>query len=152
MVRLLLVIAFAVGTFAVAMPRASEAQGLSAEEEQYRGRVLTLNSMMMASFERAGALTENPRFYDLDWQNDFLRETSVWKAINLEAQEIEPSDRFRKSHDAVLEAFALMNQAALETRLAIETLNPNGLASAAVSITLAGEKLSEAGDLLPEID
>ena len=105
MVRLLLIVAFAVGTFVIALPSTSEAQDLSVAEQQYVGRSLTLFAMTVASFERVNDLTADPRMLESDWQNDFIGETSVWKVIYQESMEVHVPVRFKEANDKAITAY-----------------------------------------------
>lgn len=125
---------------------------LTNEEAQYTGKVATLASMMGDSSRRVAALTNAPRVNDLDWQNDFLGETSVWKALYLEAQDIEAPDRFKDIQDTTVEAFALYDQAATQTRAAIEALDFTALGPAGETVAAGSAKLQEATAMVAELN
>ncbi len=143
---------------ALLMPGAGIAAGvaqlddLTTEEARYFGAASTLSGMMGASFDRTEELTANPRIQDLDWQNDFLGEVAIWRAVYDRAEELDPPDRLQEVHETSLEGYELFDEAAVETRAAIEALDLAGLGNAAVLIVEGGEKLTEAGELLAEVE
>ena len=96
-----LIAVVAVIGFGVAGRAAAQDQP-SAEEARYLGQMDALVSIMSASFQRVVALTDNPRINDLDWQNDFIGETSVWKAVYEAAVELDPPERLEELHAEAL--------------------------------------------------
>ncbi len=124
---------------------------LTEEEARYFGAASTLSNMMGDSFRRVTPLTENPRLQDLDWQNDFLGETAVWKAIYQQAQELEPPERLESLHEESLEAYEIYDQAADETRAALEALDPAAIGVAALTVQAGNEALQEATDELADL-
>lgn len=150
MVRLLLIVAFAVGTFVIALPSTSEAQDLSVAEQQYVGRSLTLFAMTVASFERVNDLTADPRMLESDWQNDFIGETSVWKAIYQESMEIHVPVRFKEANDKAITAYEYLYEAAGEMRLAVEMTDPVVIAGVADTLSPVSDAIEEAVRLLAE--
>ena len=127
--------------------RAGAQDGPSAEEARYLGQADTLVTMTVASFQRVVALTDNPRINDLDWQNDFIGETAVWKAIYEQAASLDPPERLEELHAESLEAYAIYDEAAGQTRAAIEALDMNALLLAAQTVAEGNEQLQEAADL-----
>lgn len=125
---------------------------LTTDEATYLGAATTLTSIMVRSFDDVAALTAEPRFADLDWQNDFLGETAVWQAVYAQAQELEAPDRFSDANGTALEGYALYDEAAVQTRAAIEALDPNALVSPAELIGEGAEKIQEASDRIDEIN
>lgn len=139
---------------AVAGLRSVEAQGSAwdFQEAQYLGRELTLTSMLSASFARVDVLNETLDFDDLEWRNDFLGETAVWRAVYTESLEIYPTPRYRDYHDAMGEAYVLLDRAAVQARAAIEAPGPDGFAVAAQTINRVHVEMAEANDVLAAIE
>jgi len=125
---------------------------LTLEESRYVGASTTLSGIMGRSLGAFADLTSAPRVQDLDWQNDYLGELAVWKAVYAQAQETEAPERFEEVHEAILEGYALYDQAADEARAALETLDPIRLQDATVLVEQAGEEVGEATDLLEELN
>lgn len=125
---------------------------LTTDEARYFGAASTLSGMMGASLTRVQDLTDAPRLQDLDWQNDYLGETAVWRAVYARAQEVDPPERLEEVHETSLEGFALFDQAAIQSRAAIEALDPDGLVAGALLVADGGAKLTEASELIAEID
>lgn len=150
--KAIIALALVLGAVFAALPDRSSAEELSIEEAGYLGQILSLGQILNASTARSDALMDHPRLQDLDWRNDFIGETAIWAALYEQAKEIEVPERFVDLNTTLLEVYALMDDAGVETRSAIETMNLEGFASTMATAERAAKKLLEAEEILKTID
>jgi hypothetical protein len=122
-----------------------EAQDLlTTEEAMYVGGLDTLDDMTAVSFIAFARLMNQPREDDPTWQHDMIGQTSVVKAIYQHAASVEPPDRFRASHEVMVEAYRLYDQAGSLIRTSIESRDADSFQLAIQVFSQGNTRMDEA--------
>ena len=108
---------------------------LSTEEAMYVGRATAWTTMSSESLSTVSALSANPQFGVLTWENDVLAETGLWSALNEDVQRADVPDRFQETHQHIEAAFEALNQSGVHLRAGVENYDVNEINVAAQYLT-----------------
>lgn len=133
-------------------PTPERATGYNDEEVEYLRQASELTSPLSGSFSRVAELFENPQIGDTEWSVDLAAELALWQYTYQEMLKLDPPPSLEEFHATTLEALALLDEAATDTAVGLDTLDFDRVAQAAGKIAEANRLIVEATRMIEELN